>query len=115
MRLRPGTKVVGRPLSAVSIARVAGERGVGNGGERVELDQVVVAEPRPPVGIERRQVLADARAQFELDGMALAVVEADGLHAGEARQRPGQADGGILPAGEQHEGGVVGEGHAGVI
>ena len=35
--------------------------------------------------------------------MALAVVEADGLDAREALERPGEADGGILPAGEQDE------------
>jgi hypothetical protein len=35
--------------------------------------------------------------------MALAVIEADGLDAGKALERPGQADGRILPAGEQDE------------
>ena len=45
-----------------------------------------------------------ARVQF--DAVALAVVEADGLDALEALERPGQADGGILPAGEQDEGAV---------
>ena len=33
---------------------VAGERGVGNGGERIERDEVVLAQPRFPAGIERR-------------------------------------------------------------
>ena len=42
-----------------------------------------------------------------LDGVPLAVVEADGLDVAESVQRPGQADGGILPAGEQHEGAAL--------
>ena len=56
--------------------------------------------------IQRGHMLADARAHREFDRMALAVVEADGFHAREAVERPGEADGGVLPAGEQHEGGV---------
>ena len=67
---------------------------------------MVLAQPRFPVRLERRQPLAQARPHVELDRMALAVVEADGLHAREAFQRPGQADGGILPAGKQDERGV---------
>ena len=35
--------------------------------------------------------------------MALAVIEADGLNAGKALERPGEADGGILAAGEQNQ------------
>ena len=76
------------------------------------VDQVVVAEPRFPAGVERGHAVADARAQIELDRVALAVIEADRLDPGEALKRPGEADGGVLPAGEQDEGGVVGEGHA---
>ena len=47
---------------------------------------------------------ADHGALVELHGVALAVGEADGLDALVALQRPGEADGGVLPAGEQHEG-----------
>ena len=43
---------------------------------------------------------------LELDLVALAVVEADGFHPREALERPGEADGGILPAGEEDEGGI---------
>ena len=35
--------------------------------------------------------------------MALVVIEADGLDAGKALERPGQTDGGVLSAGEQDE------------
>ena len=35
--------------------------------------------------------------------MPLAIIEADGLDLVETRKRPGQADGGILSAGKQHQ------------
>ena len=47
-----------------------------------------------------------AVAAVELDGVALAVVEAQRLHAREAAERPGEAGGGILAAGKQHQGGL---------
>ena len=45
-----------------------------------------------------------------LDGMALAVVEADRLDACMALERPGEAGRGVLAAGEQHQGAAVGDG-----
>ena len=42
-------------------------------------------------------------AAFELDGVALAVVEAERFDPRKALQRPGQAGRGILPAGKQHQ------------
>src|ERR1700686_5001814 len=49
----------------------------------------------------------DARKQpvaaIKLDGMALAIAETDHLEMVEALQGPGQAGGGILPAGKQHQ------------
>ncbi len=83
--------------------RFAGERRIGNGGKRVELDHVVVTDPRFPFGVERGQAFADARANVELDPVTLAVVEADGFHARETLQRPGEAHGRVLSAGKQHE------------
>ena len=41
----------------------------------------------------------------QLDAVALAVVETDGLDPGKTAQGPGQAGGGTLAAGEQHQGG----------
>jgi len=46
----------------------------------------------------RPQASADPVSAFELDAMALAVVEADGLDDAIALERPGQARGGVLPA-----------------
>ena len=86
---------------------VAGERGLGDGGERVELDHMVLAEPlRPVADAAPASCSRIARPHRQLDRVALAVVEADGLDPRKALERPGQADGGILPAGEQHQRGV---------
>ena len=104
-RLRPGTKVLGRPLACISMARsavsavsrdLAQQRRGRAGGRRPAA--------RPSAGTARAQRRAHAGAAVELDAMALAVVEADGLDARVARERPGQAGGGILAAGEQHQG-----------
>ena len=90
---------------------VAGQRGVGDGGERIELHHMVVAEAAAPIGLESRDFVPNRPAHRKFDRMALAVVEADGLDPGKALQRPGQADGGILAAGKQHQGGVGTDGH----
>src|SRR5439155_12348032 len=45
----------------------------------------------------------DDRATVELDRVALAVAEADGLDAREIRERPREAGGRILAAGEEHQ------------
>ena len=69
-----------------------------------QIDHVVLAQPAGPL----REALAHGGqhlgAGLQLHLMALAVVEADGLDPREALQRPGQAGGGILAAGEQHQG-----------
>jgi len=48
--------------------------------------------------------VTDRRPAFEFDGMALAAIETDRLDMRKPIQRPGQASGGILAAGEHHEG-----------
>ena len=73
---------------------------------------MVFAEPLAPRSGELRQPLANARAHVELDDVALPIIEADGLDAGKALQRPGEADRGILAAGEQNQR-VVEQAHRG--
>ena len=73
---------------------------------RVQLDHVVLAEATGPVGVKFNNPVPNGLADRKLHRMALAVVEADGFDASETLQRPGQAYGGILPAGKQHQGGV---------
>ena len=81
----------------------AGERGVGN---------IRRAHRVQPCG--RRQAAPSSLTAFpsaprvgagapQLDRVALAVVEADGFDPRKALERPGEADGGILPAGEEDE------------
>ncbi len=64
---------------------------------------MVFAEPLTPRCGELRQPLANARAYLELDGVTLPIIEPDGLDPGKALQRPGEADRGILAAGEQYQ------------
>src|SRR5262249_32466562 len=65
-------------------------------------------ETRRPVALERRHLLPHARPHGELDAVPLPVAESDRFDAGEPLERPGEADGRILPAGEKDERGVGG-------
>ena len=78
---------------------------------------MVGPEPRGQVGENLGEALAHPAAGLHLHPVALAVVEAHRLDPAVALERPGQADGGVLAAGEEHEGGGVGvelgQAHAG--
>lgn len=76
---------------------------------------MILAEPRLPFGFKRRHAFPQARPHIEFDHMALAIIEAHGLDAREALQRPGQRDGGVLPAGEEDEGAIFGGGHLALL
>ena len=102
-RLRPGTKVFGKPLCAKAIAVSPVSAVSLISPEHAEIDDVVVAELAAPVGEFAPQALDHCGAALELDPVALAVIEPDRLDRGKARQRPGEAGRRILPAGEQHE------------
>ena len=69
----------------------------------VRADNGVVAQLRRPCRKRLRNFLAHGEPRAEFDRVALAVMEADGLHMGVAVERPGKRDGGILPAGEEDE------------
>ena len=64
---------------------------------------MILAEPLRPSRPKRNDALAHALPRLKLDPVALAVVEADGLDAAEALERPGETDGRILAAGKQDE------------
>src|SRR3954464_6795722 len=66
---------------------------------------MVFAELLLPVGELHSNTGKNFPANLELDAVALAVIEADGLHQGVALERPGEARGGILPAGKENQGG----------
>ncbi len=68
---------------------------------------MVLAEPACPGGDDPRQPLPQGGAPVELDPVTLAIVEPQGLDPVEPVERPGQAGGRILAAGEQHQRGAV--------
>ena len=84
----------------------AGERRLRNLRQRIDAHHVIVAEPSAPLRRMRRKRGANARPHFELDGVALPIIEADRLDAGKAFKRPGQAHRRILAARKQHEGAI---------
>src|SRR6516165_5992161 len=92
-----------QPALADRDGNLARERGVGDGGKRAELNEVILAEPCRPRRREGLDALAHAPPRLELGAMALLVVEAHRLDANETLERPGQAYRRILPAGEQHQ------------
>jgi hypothetical protein len=98
MRLRPGTKVVGKPVSAI-----ASQCALRNRSKRIELDYVIVAQTRFPGNVQGRHALADACPYCEFDGVPLAVVETNRLDARETLQRPGKANRRVLPAREENK------------
>ena len=66
---------------------------------------MIGTEPGRPSGEPRPQSSQHDRPLAQLDGMALAVVEADRLDAIVACQCVSHANGRVLATGEQHEGG----------
>ncbi len=101
-RFRPGTKVEGRPRSVISMARSA-----------VRADSPMAPKARrfnlwssPNRAAQAGTARASARrnlARLQLLRMPLAVVEANGLDPLKAVERPGQADGRVLAARQEHE------------
>src|SRR5690606_20917750 len=80
--------------------------------QHVDIQQMVVSHPLRPFGPQSGQALAQRGTTVQFGTVALAVVEADGLDVAAMRQRPGQAGGGILPAGKQDQGAAGGPGRA---
>src|SRR5438552_13360362 len=77
---------------------------------------MAVAEPCGPVRPQRFDARQQALAACEFDRVTLAIVEAERFDMRKALQGPGQAGGGILSAGKQHQRGFgleqVGHGRA---
>lgn len=94
---------VGQAVSTHLDRHIARQRGLGHGGQRRDRQRMALAELCGPIGAQALDALEQPVAAIELDGVALAVREAKRLHAREAAQRPGEAGGGILAAGEQHQ------------
>ncbi len=73
--------------------RLAREGRIRNRRQGLELDHMIVAEARSPAGVQRSHFLPQARANAELDGVALAVIEPNRFNARKPFQRPGQTYG----------------------
>jgi len=78
--------------------RCARERRVGDCAESIELEQMIITKPLRPSAVQSRHSFAQSRANREFNSVPLAIVETDRLHPREAFKRPGEANGGILPA-----------------
>jgi hypothetical protein len=64
---------------------------------------MIFAEASGPRRAHRPHALTHALACFELGTMALVIIEADGLDASEALERPGETNGRVLSSGEQDQ------------
>jgi hypothetical protein len=89
--------VFGSPASDIRISAVPVPK-------LAHRDEVVFAESVRPAREAGAQPLQHERPHVEFDGMPLSVVEPDRLDLAVAVERPREAGGGVLSAGEQHEG-----------
>jgi len=103
IRLRPGTKVFGKPfaVASISISRVIGR--FADRAKHRQVDHVIVAEALAPCGKRARHCIAKTLAAFEFDAMPLTIIEAERLDRLISFKRPCEARGGILAAGKQHQ------------
>ncbi|ABA49515.1 hypothetical protein BURPS1710b_0356 [Burkholderia pseudomallei 1710b] len=85
----------------------ARHRGIADRAEHRQIDQVIVAQLVRPLRKTPLQRIAHALATFELDAVALAVIEAERLDGLIALERPGHTCGRILAAGKQYERAVL--------
>ena len=81
----------------------AGERGARQLPQLAHRDEVIFTEPARPAREAGAQSVQHERPHLEFDGVPLSVVEPDRLDLAVAVERPGEAGGGILTSGEQHE------------
>ena len=79
--------------------------------QRVDANQVVVAEPLAPRGEILAKRFADRGALVELDAMSLAVIESNRLDPRMSIERQGKTGRRILAAGKQDERPRRGSGH----
>ena len=107
-----GHERVGQALRVHLDRDVAGQRGVGNRARARRGRAHGPAQPAAHSGLIAASARAERARCIEFDAMALAIVEADRLDVLETLQRPGQAGGGILPAGKQHQGHEIPPAHS---
>ena len=97
-QVAPGHEGVGQAAGLHLKRGLAGERGVADLPEHGEVEQVVFAESLAPGGEAFAQFGQHRDACLQFHVVSLAVVEAQRFHSRVARERLGQAGGGILAA-----------------
>ena len=102
-QIAAGHEGVGQAVRAHRDRDIARQRGVGDVGQGGNIQRMAVAELFCPIRAQRFHAVEQAVPALQLDGVALPVVEAEHFDAFEALQRPGEAGGGILSAGKQHQ------------
>src|SRR5207244_3634408 len=86
--IAPGHERRGQAIVGDLDGHLARQRRFRHGSERIELDDVIVAETAGPLRPQRRHVFAQRRPDLQLGAVALAIVEADGLDEPETLERP---------------------------
>src|SRR5206468_1960676 len=94
---------VGQARRAHRYRRIARERGLGNLAKDAQLQEMVLLESLGPPRLQTNQFLENVRPAVELDAMALAIVEPDGLDPVETRQSPSEGGRRILSSRKQDE------------
>ena len=98
-----GHEGVGQAVGAHGDRDIAGQRGVGDIGQSGNIQRMALAELFCPIRAQRSHAVEQAVPALQLDGVALPVIESEHFDALKALQRPGEAGGGILSAGKQHQ------------
>ena len=95
-QITAGHEGIWKPVVPHRNRDVAGQRGVGDRGQRRNLQGMAFAELAGPVRPQRFYAIKQTFAARELNGVTLSVVEAEHFDACKAFQRPCEASGGIL-------------------
>ena len=95
-----GDKGCGQTVFAYFDCNLACKCRFGNRSECIQPYKMILTKPGFPFRFDGDDFGADLRAHVEFDTVALAVIETDRFDAHEAVKRPGEANGGILPAGK---------------
>ena len=98
-----GHEGVGQPVGLHFDGARFGQRGVRDLAQQTQVEQVVFAQARRPIGEGLRQFGADAATAIELDLVPLTIVKTDGFDVAVARQGPGQTGGGVLSSRENDQ------------
>ncbi|MGY4337458.1 hypothetical protein ACVWW3_002364 [Bradyrhizobium sp. LM2.9] len=102
-QIAAGHEGVGQAVGTHRDRDIARQCRLGHVRQRRDRQRVALAEFCGPIRAQAPDAVEQLVAAGQLDGMALAVIEPQRFHARKAVQRPGEAGGGILAAGKQHQ------------